>query len=217
MLTPRPGSNIQILKAVTSRHLVPVIDVDRTDQSQPLYVAAAALQPSSGAGAPVDYAAAVAATLVIDSIAANADLTFTATVPGAAGNAFTVAIEQPVEADQELTIEFDGTNAVILLPTDSSGDPVAVTATEVKAAWDGGMYIPLPDAYPLTNFMTVVVEGTGAGAVDATAVDNLANGTDVVLGSGNGSLGYGAVWIDVTTPAIYVNQGTKDEPAWAVV
>jgi len=205
-MNPEPGSPIQILTAVTDRHLIPVVDIDRPGLKH-LYIAAqASIQTLAGDGAPADYAAAVAATLTLVSIADNSDLTFTAVVPGAAGNAYTVTISQPTEPDEELFITLlDDFDAVISLPTDEEGDPVAVIASAVKTAWD---------LAGLNAVITIAFDGTGAGAVDAAAEDNLADGADEVLGTGYGTAGPGSTYIDYSTPTIYVNTGTAEEPVW---
>jgi hypothetical protein len=130
-------------------------------------------------------------------------LTFTAVVAGAAGNAYTVAIEQPVTLNAVLTVTLVGTDAVINLPTDGAGVPVAATATEVKVAWDASAAVAA---------MTVVVEGTGAGAVDAAAEANLTTGADAIPGTGTGT---GArLYVDYGGPALYINEGTAEEPNW---
>ena len=173
------------------------------------YIASSALMPVlTGTGVPTNFVAAIAAALVVDSIPANSDLTFTAVTPGVAGNLLTVAILQPVTLDEELTITFDGTDAVINLPTDGAGDPVAVTAAELKIAWD---------AEAVVGTITVVAQGTGAGAIGAAAEASLANGAETVLGTGNGIARKGTIYSETTTPALYVNTGTLTAPVWTAV
>jgi hypothetical protein len=159
----------------------------------------------TGEGAPVDFEAAVAATLTIDSIAANSDLTFTAVTAGVAGNSYTVAIVQPTEVDQSLAIAFDGTDAVISLPTDGSGDPVAATATDVETAWA---------LEAVAAVITCEAEGTGAGTVEIAAEAPLADGADQIDGTGYGVAGTGSMYTDYDTPGLYFNTGTKAAPVW---
>jgi len=217
MPTSAPNSRIEILTTITDRHLIPVVDMDRPDLKHLHIPANQAIGTSVGAAPPVNYAAAVAATLVRGSVAANSDLTFTAVEAGVGGNAFSVAIVQAVTINAGLMVEFDGTDATINLPTNGAGAPVAATATEIKAAWDIATYIPLPMAYPLTNYITVVVEGTGAGAVDAAAAADLTGGVNEIPGTGNGSAANGALYVNSVAPALYVNQGTAEEPVWATL
>lgn len=211
MPTPTPNSRVQILEAVTDRHIVPVQDLDREDLTQ-LAVRATAFGVAAGAGAPTDFQAAVQASYLHNSAAANADLTFTAVKSGTAGNNFNVEVLQPVTTDQILYCNFDGTTLTINLPTDGGGSPVAASATEVKAAVDATLYTHLPYVEPVTNYITVTVEGTGAGTVDALASADFTGGLDHVAGSGPAYL-----YVDTTTPGIYANTGTLEEPAWTAV
>jgi len=159
----------------------------------------------SGAEAPTDFEAAVAADLTIASSGANNDLTFTAVTAGVAGNSLTVAIVQPVTLDAELEVTYVAPDAVISLPTDGAGDPVAATAAQVKTAWDLSAAVAV---------MTVAFEGTGAGNVEAEAETPLADGADQVDGTGYGEAGTGSLYIDTDTPGLYYNTGTAAEPVW---
>jgi hypothetical protein len=216
MPNPTPNSRLQIVETLTDRHVIPIIDIDRPDLPN-LVVAASAAAQLTGDGAPTNAVAAVSSTLTIDSAAANSDLTFTAVTPGTGGDAFSVAIIQPVTLNAVLSVEFDGTDALINLPTDGAGSPVAATAAEVKAAWDLAFWIPLPYAYQLNSIISVAVEGDGSGAVDAAVAANLASGVDAVAGTGAGAAAVGSLYVDNTTPALYVNTGTISAPVWTAV
>ena len=207
MPTIGPNSRLEILPAVTDRHVIRVIDIDRPDLTQ-LVVAASANSQITGAGAPTDYVAPEASTLTIDSVAVNSDLTFDAVTLGIAGDDFSVAIVQPVSINQVLNVTFDGTDAIINLPTDGAGAAVAATAAEAKVVWDLELVVAQ---------ITCTVEGDGSGALTATAAANLAGGVDEVLGTGYGSATLGSLYIDNTTPAVYVNVGTISAPTWTVV
>jgi hypothetical protein len=159
----------------------------------------------AGEGPPDDFVAAIAADLTFDSTAANSDLTFTAVVAGAAGNSLTVTIVQPVTLSAELEVTYVAPDAIISLPTDGSGDPVAATAEEVKTAWD------LSDA---AEVMDCEFEGTGAGEVDAETETPLADGADQVDGTGYGVASTGSLYSDYDTPGLYFMTGTVEEPAW---
>lgn len=211
-----PNSRLQILSEMSDRHVIPVIDIDRPDLKQ-LAVEAAAIGPLTAGGAPTDYVAPVNAFLLVDSAPLNSDLTFTAVVDGTPGNSLTVAILQPVSINQLLGIDFDGTDAIINLPTDGAGSPIAVTATAIKALWDGHIVVLFPYAFLLTTQITVVVENDGTGVVGAAAQTNLAGGVNEVLGTGYGTAKLGHLYVDNTTPAVYVNVGTITAPVWTAV
>lgn len=123
------------------------------------------------AGTPVD---GVQASLVLDSAAANADLTLTAVEYGVSGHTITAEIVQGVGNNIPLAVGVNGRDISIFLPTDGAGAPVAATATEVKAAYDA-----VPAAVALA---TCAKEGTGAGTVDEAAVAPFAGGVDVTPG-----------------------------------
>jgi hypothetical protein len=216
MPRPQPNSNMQILDAVTDRHVIPVKDIDRPELTNLHVSATAATGNLTGAGAPTNHVAGVAATLVRGSVAANSDLTFTAAQVGTVGNGYSVTIVQPVTLSSPLSVDFDGSEAIINLPTDGAGAPVAATATQVKAVWDASAYVPFPNAYPLTNYMTVVVEGTGAGAVDVAAEASLTGGADTIPGTGVGAAAKGTMYTNNTNGAIYVNTGTLEAPVWTI-
>lgn len=201
MTNPLPNSRLQILESVTDRHVIPVQDIDRPDLPN-LAIRATAFGVAVGAGAPTAYAAAIAASLVHNSVAVNSDLTFTAVVAGAYGNNYSVEVLQPVTLNAPLEVLWDGLKVTINLPTDGAGAAVAATALQVKTAFD------------LTNAVGAIscaVEGDGSGAVDVLAETNLATGADVVAGSGPSY-----VYVDTTTPALYINTGTLEQPAWTV-
>ena len=199
MPNPVPNSRLQILDAVTDRHVIPVADLDRPDLGH-LAVRATGVGVAAGAGAPTAYAAAVAASYVVNSVAANSDLTFTALVAGAYGNTYSVEILQPVTLNEPLAVAWDGSKISISLPTDGAGAPVAATALQVKTAFD------LTDA---AGVISCAAEGDGSGAVDALAEQSLASGADEVAGSGPAYL-----YVDTTTPGLYINTGTLEQPAW---
>ena len=202
MTTPQPNSRLQVLTEVSDRHVVPVIDVDRPDLIN-LVVQASAVGVAAGDGAPTAYSAAVAATYTQNSVAANADLTFTAVVAGAYGNNYSVEVLQPVTLSAPLEVLFDGLKVTINLPTDGGGLPVAATALQVKTAFDLTV---------AAGVITCAVEGDGSGNVDTLAEANLATGANEVAGSGPAW-----IYVDSTTPALYINSGTLAQPAWTAV
>lgn len=272
----------------------------------------------SGATAPVDYAAAIAATKVYASGGANNDLTATAKVAGAAGNAFTVsAVQGGIGAP--LSVAYTAPNAVITLPKTavaaaslvitSAGDNNNLTVTSVLAGAAGnsmaveilqgvGVSVPASVVYssgtatvtlgttvgsvpdPLTaaalkvlwdastadNLMTIAFEGDGSGNVTAAASANLTGGddgtaiatsastiktawdlsaafavmtltfegsgagtvaafasaplltgVDVVPGTGATVAGPGSQYTALDTAKLYLNGGTKAQPAWKIV
>jgi len=202
MAQPRPNSRFQILTSVTDRHVIPVEDLDRPDLRH-LVVQAGATGVAVGDGAPVNYSAAVAATYTHNSVAANADLTFTALAAGVAGNAYSVEVIQPVTLSAVLEVLWDGAKVTINLPTDGAGAPVAASALEVKTAFDLTL---------AASYISCAAEGDGSGTVDVLAEASLANGAEEVLGSGQAWL-----YVDNTTPALYVNTGTLEAASWTAV
>lgn len=194
-----PNSRIQVLEQLNDSHVIPVKDVNRPDLTQ-LHVRATAFGVVTGTVAPTAYVAAVAASLVLDSVAVNADLTVSSKVAGTVGNAYSAEIIQPVTLNAPLEVLWDGAKVTINLPTDGAGAPVATTANAVKAAFD---------ASDAALVLSIAVEGDGTGTVDGATVANLASGTNEVPGSGPAYL-----YIDTVAPALYVNTGTLEQPAW---
>lgn len=199
MATPRPNSRIQVLEQLNDNHVVPVVDVNRPELTQ-LHVRAAAFGVVAGSGAPTNSAAAVAASLVLDSVAVNSDLTVTALVAGAHGNSYSAEIIQPVSLNAPLEVLWDGAKVTINLPTDGAGAPVATSANAVKTAFD------LSDAAAVLG---IAVEGDGTGTVDGATVANLAGGTDAVAGTAPAY-----IYVDTNAPALYINTGTLEAPTW---
>lgn len=162
----------------------------------------------SGASTPVAFVAAVAGTKVYASAGANNNLTVTAKVAGAVGNAYTVSCVQGAGVSTPLSVVYTAGATVITLPSDGAGDPVVATANQVKVAWD---------ASAAFEKMTIAVEGSGAGTVAVFASAPLLTGADVIAGSGGGFAGPGSEYTALDTGKQYLNSGTAAEPVWKIV
>jgi hypothetical protein len=126
--------------------------------------AAVAAQPA-GSPAPVD---AVASTKILNSGAPNADLTLTAKTKGNLVPPVTITLVNPGATHSE-SIVTAGQNIVITLGYATGA--ITSTANSVKATIDG-------DTNGAAKLVTVAVEGSGAGLVDAFTIQSLASGID---------------------------------------
>lgn len=118
---------------------------------------------------------------VLNSAAANADLTITPVHMASPAGPITITVVDPGAASQALSVSLVGRDITVNLATDG-GSALASTATQVKNALDGNAAI--------AALISTAVEGTGAGLVDAFAKTTLtANGTNnylqVKIGEGN--------------------------------
>jgi hypothetical protein len=104
------------------------------------------------------------ASALVDMTNANADLTYTARAFGYAGNSISVTHVNPGGNSQPLTVSVSGTAITISLATNGGG-AITSTANTVKAA-----VFANADA---NNLVSVAVEGTGLGVVNAKALQNL--------------------------------------------
>lgn len=155
------------------------------------------------------------------SVAYNSG-TATVTLPTDGGSAPVAATAAQIKtawdastAHNVMSIAFEGngsgTVAAAVLTNLSGGDDgtaIATSASTIKTAWD------LSDA---ASVMTVAVEGSGAGTVSAAANAPLASGADVVPGTGSTVAGPGSRYTDITNAKLYINGGTKAQPAWKIV
>lgn len=116
-------------------------------------------------GTPVD---GVQATLLADSAAANADLTFTCVEYGNATHSEISIQILAGAAGTTLGVTVD--DGLITIQLAEGGN----TATQVKTAYDA--------VAAATALATVAVEGTGAGAVDAMPATGVAGGVNVTAG-----------------------------------
>ena len=90
---------------------------------------------------------------------------------GAAGNAITVEIVRPVEADNALAITVDGNAIVVRLDTDDKGVPTT-TANQLVTAWAAATN---PHARRLVS---IAANGAGTGVLAPLARTPLAGGMD---------------------------------------
>jgi hypothetical protein len=130
-----------------------------------------------------DLAAATEVTLGADAVSAsktilatNQGLTYTAKDAGDAGNSITIAYVDPEGNDQELSVDVTGTDIVVNLATDETGE-ITSTATQIKDAIELSVA-----ADALVD--VAIVSGAGAGVVTAVAETSLTGGSDAVPGTG---------------------------------
>lgn len=115
--------------------------------------------------------AAAAGSALVDMTNANADLTYTARRVGRATNDISITHVNPGAASQPLTVSVAGNDITVSLATNGAS-AITSTANQVKAAIEASA-----DA---NNLVTVAVEGTGLGVVNAKAKQNLINGKDTL-------------------------------------
>jgi len=114
---------------------------------------------------------AVASSLTIDCVNANADILVTAKEAGAAGDSIKVELRDPGAANQTLAVSIEGDTIVVSLATDGAG---AITSTAQNV-------IDAINAHLIAKDLVVAaVPGgqDGTGVVEAKAAANLANGND---------------------------------------
>ena len=138
-------------------------------------------------------------------------LTFTAVAYGPAGNDISIAYVDPGVADAELSVSVVGSAITVNLATDET-EAITTTAAEVLAAIEASA---AADA-----LVTVAIDAgdtgegdDGSGVVTAMALDNLAGGTGV----GVGTAGPGSRYTDITNAKLYINGGTAAQPDWNIV
>src|ERR1700693_2351305 len=136
-----------------------------SDQDLADALGAAVNAPPVGASAPID---AVASTKVLNSGAPNADLTFTAKTKGNLVPPVTITLVDPGTTHAE-SIVTTGLGIVVTLGYATGA--ITSTANSVKATIDG-------DTNGAAKLVTVAVEGSGAGLVDAFTIQSLAGGTN---------------------------------------
>lgn len=127
--------------------------------------------------------AQAAGVAVVDMTNANADLTYTARAPGRAGNDISVTHVDPAAINQPLAVSLSGLDITVSLATNGAG-AITSTANAVAAA--------IRASVAVNDLVSVAVEGTGAGIVNAKAKQNLINGRDIV------SVHFKAVGLSVT-------------------
>jgi hypothetical protein len=136
----------------------------KTLMTAPIHV----IEPTDASTQEVTPDDGVKATVTVDMTNANADLTYKAKVCGTGGNSITVTHVDPLGNEQPLTVTVVGTDITVSLETDETGTIIS-TANEVKAAIDADTDASL--------LVSVSVEGTGAGVVEAKAEATLSGGT----------------------------------------
>lgn len=129
---------------------------------------------ADGLGGVKPPAAAVAANLVTGVIANNNAIAWAAKQAGLVGNDISIKLLDPAGNDKVLSVDVVGRDIIVSLATSGAGAIIS-TAAEVIAAIE---------ASAAADLVTVANEGasTGAAAVVAVALTNLADGTDASVG-----------------------------------
>lgn len=115
--------------------------------------------------------AQAAGSALVDMTNANADLTYTARAKGRAGNSISVTHVDPAGNNKVLSVSVSGLDITISLATNGAG-AITSTANTVAAAVRANA--------AANDLVSVAVEGTGLGVVNAKAKQNLINGYDIV-------------------------------------
>lgn len=118
---------------------------------------------------------AVAATFVTAFGDPDGDILFTAVTPGLAGNAITIEFVDPAGNNQPLDISVVGTDIVVSLPTDGSGN-IDAYATDIIDAINLDV-----DASALVVASLPPTSDGGSG-VEEFGPENLTNGADAATG-----------------------------------
>lgn len=113
----------------------------------------------------------VAASLTSNMTAATSDLTYTAVVPGSAGNSINVTHVDPGASNAALAVSVFVKTITISLATNGAG-AITSTAAQVKAAVNSHA--------AAAALVTCEDEGAGSGVVNALANANLTGGADAV-------------------------------------
>lgn len=123
----------------------------------------------------------VASNLLVDSTAANSDITFTDartsdSILGGTGQNIRVSFVDPSANSATANITFNNTNTdiniIVSLSTLANGD-ISSNATSIKALLDGNA--------DTNSLVSSAVEGDGTGVVDAAAAAALSGGTNAYL------------------------------------
>lgn len=158
---------------------------------------------TSNAGAPDD---AVQASVDVNPDGDDNGLTFTANTYGAAGNEISIRYVDPGANNAALSVSVAGPAITVSLATGVAG-AITSTAAEVLAAVNAHVS-GLVTATLLTSDGGDADDGSGV--VTAMASVSLADGA----GFGIGLAAPGALCLDTTNGAVYVNTGTVLAPTW---
>ena len=108
------------------------------------------------------------AALTSDMSAANADPTLTAVTPGDSGNDIAIVYTDPGASGESLSIDVSGTIIVASLATHATTAAITTTCNALKIALDATTRV--------ASLITVAVEGTGLGVINAKAKASLTGG-----------------------------------------
>jgi hypothetical protein len=114
---------------------------------------------------------AIAGTLLSDMTAENANLTFTASTAGWAGNDISIAFVDPLGNNAALAITAPTAHHYVISLARGAGGAITSTANDIKTAVDADS--------GMNTHVTVAVEGTGVGLANALAAAHLSGGRDI--------------------------------------
>ncbi|MFM2482791.1 phage tail sheath C-terminal domain-containing protein [Celerinatantimonas sp. YJH-8] len=120
-------------------------------------------------GTAPNSAGAAFASLQIGSAIINDGLVYTAQTAGAGGNAVSLTLNRPVDANAELAVSVSGQKITVSLATDGNAQGVS-TANEVKAAIEANA--------EAAELVSVSVLGSGEGEVMSNSESYLSGGAD---------------------------------------
>jgi hypothetical protein len=134
-------------------------------------VAFGSLLVSDGVGRAVVAGTGGSAVLATGTVGANNAITWTAADPGADGNAIRIQLRDPAANDASLAVDVDGDDVIVSLATGVAG-AITSTAAQVIAA------VAEHDTASQMVTAANAAGSSGAGAVVAVALTNLAGGSD---------------------------------------
>lgn len=148
--------------------------------------------------------ATVQAALSTNLTGNNNDIVYTAVPIGTDGNLVTVAYADPGAGDATLSVTVDGNAITVHLATDSGGT-ITSTADDIKTE--------IGNTAEADALVQTADKGgnDGSGVVTEMAASPLIDGADA---TGRGDALPGALCVDYTGQALYMNSGTADEPVW---
>lgn len=120
----------------------------------------------------------VGGTTALNSAAANSDLTISPKIPASPANPITITLVNP-GVDGSLSVTVSGRDITVTLARSTT---LTSTANQVKAGIEGNA--------AANALVSVTVEGTGAGVVDAQAKTAITDANSITVKIGEGNLTY---------------------------
>ncbi|MCJ7615184.1 MAG: flagellar hook protein FlgE [Desulfobacterales bacterium] len=150
----------------------------------------------------------VNATLLVDCINANSDVTYTAINGGVNGNSISVVYVDPGIASQALSVGVVGNAITVNLATDA-GLVITSTAAEIAAA--------VAAKAEAAALVTAAAESSGAGVANAKVAANLAGGGVVADVVSTTMTIYDSLGNDIPLTITFTRTATGNGGLWAAV